>query len=259
MIWASVKDMAIRARFEPWLRPIVEKLRGPKLDEDDNAAFSLISRLARDAVCVDIGCHKGKFLDRMRRTARDGRFFAFEPIPYLYDLLKSKYRNDRRVQVFGVALSSTDGNAVFFINKQDMGLSGLSKRPGRLSQDQLIQVDVPVRSLDGVLGDQHIDFIKIDVEGAEFDVLKGSRKTILRSRPVILFEFGLGGADYFGVTPREMYDFFNTIEYRLHGVEEFVSARNELSFSEFRLYFDLNSKYNFIASPQFSSSMCVVR
>jgi len=36
----------------------------------------------------------------VRRAAPDGRFFAFEPIPYLSDILKSKYRGDERVRVF---------------------------------------------------------------------------------------------------------------------------------------------------------------
>jgi FkbM family methyltransferase len=245
-----MKDAAIRAGFEPWLRPIVQTLRGRRLDTDDIASFALISRLARDAVCVDIGCHKGKFLDPMRRAARDGRFYAFEPIPYLYDLLKSKYRTDSRVEVFDAALSSADGHAVFFINQQDMGLSGLSERPGRLRQDQLVKVDVPVRTLDGVLGDRHVDFVKIDVEGAEFDVLEGARKTILNSRPVILFEFGLGGADYFGVDSRKMHDFFSSLGYALYTVDDYVSDGDALGWSEFRSFFDLNSKYNFVASPR---------
>jgi FkbM family methyltransferase len=249
MIWAKLKDAAIRAGCEPWLRPIVEKLRGQELEEDDVAARVVISRLASNAVCVDIGCHKGKFLDPMRRAAPDGRFFAFEPIPYLHDLLKSKYRTDRRVQVFNLALSSADGNAAFFINERDMGLSGLSQRPARMGQDRLTKVPVAVRSLDGVLGNPHVDFIKIDVEGAEFDVLQGARQTIVRSRPVILFEFGLGGADYFGVDAATMHDFFSSLDYALYTVDDFAYGREALSLVAFKSCFELNSKYNFVASP----------
>jgi len=73
------KDVAIRAGLEPWLRPVSDRLIGRRLDRDDLAAFALIAGLQRHAVCVDVGCHKGKFLDAMRSAAPQGRFFAFEP------------------------------------------------------------------------------------------------------------------------------------------------------------------------------------
>ncbi len=247
-LWQRAKDSAVRAGLDPWLRPIVNIVLRRRPEEDDSYVAAIISRLKRDAVCVDIGCNKGKILDLMRHTAPDGVFFAFEPVPYLFDLLTAKYRRDARVRLFNTALSSKNGSAPFFVNEQDSGLSGLSNRPGRIAQAQLEQIEVPVRTLDGALGNQHVDLIKIDVEGAEFDVLLGARETISRSRPLIVFEFGLGGADYFGVDAETMYDFFKALNYELFSVSDFAQGRPCLSLSSFKSCFETNSQYNFVAA-----------
>ena len=248
-ILQKMKDAAIRAGFEPWLRPVSELLVGRKLDQDDLAAFRLIEGLAKDAICVDVGCHKGKFLDAMRRAAPNGRFFAFEPSPYLYDLLKSKYRADARVRVFNYALSSSDGEATFYVNERDMGLSGLSARRERLGEDPLTKVGAVLRTLDGVLGDQRVDLIKIDVEGAEYDVLQGARAILARFRPRILFEFGRGGAEYFGVDADAMFQFLDRAGYNVFTMEN-VTPGGALTIEAFRDCFERNTHYNFVAAPR---------
>jgi hypothetical protein len=48
--------------------------------------------------------------------------------------------------------------------------------------------------------------MKVDVEGAELQVFKGTVQTIKRSRPLIVFEHGLGAADYCGTAPEILYD-----------------------------------------------------
>ena len=52
-----------------------------------------------------------------------------------------------------------------------------------------------------------IHFMKIDVEGAELQVLRGAIQTILKYKPVIVFEHGLGAADHYGTKPEDIYDF----------------------------------------------------
>jgi FkbM family methyltransferase len=256
-IWNSFKDSLIRAGFEPWLRPIVRAVRGRHLDADDVAVRRIIARLAPDSVCVDVGCHKGIYLDPMRQQAVRGRFFAIEPVPYLYELLTTKYRDDPRVTVINVALSSQCGTAELFINDADMGLSGLSRRPGRkgIDQERLWSVPVAMQTLDALLGDSHVDFIKIDVEGAEFDVLKGAERVLERSGPCVLFEFGLGGAEYFGVASDAMFDFFDAHGYALYTAPAYVEGGASLDRSAFGTCFASNSAYNFVAAPRHRTGM----
>jgi Methyltransferase FkbM domain len=119
-----------------------------------------------------------------------------------------------------------------------------------MDRASLRPVDVPVSTLDTLLGDQHVDFIKIDVEGAEFDVLEGARDVVAGSRPVILFEFGLAGADYFGVDAAKMYALLQALGYEVYTVADHVEGREPLTLSAFTTHFNLNSKYNFVAAPK---------
>src|ERR1043165_8269043 len=96
LIKQSLKD----SRVEPYARWLVKRSRGIPMPFDlvkneiyDRQAFEIIRRvLAPNASCFDVGCHEGLFLEEFLRCAPRGRHFAFEPIPMLADLLKTKLR-----------------------------------------------------------------------------------------------------------------------------------------------------------------------
>ena len=93
-----------------------------------------------------------------------------------------------------------------------------------------------------------IDFIKIDVEGAEFPVLKGAGKTISRCKPLIIFEFGIGAADYYDSKPAPLFDFL-TIKcgMRLFTLKGLLNNAKSLTINEFSsLYFE-KKEYYFVA------------
>jgi hypothetical protein len=119
-----------------------------------------------------------------------------------------------------------------------------------MDPDCVTRIDVALRTLDEMLGEQAVDFIKIDVEGAEYEVLMGARHTIARSHPPILFEFGLGGADYFGVDGRLMFNLLESMDYEVYTVGDYVGGGRALSLEEFKHCFALNLKYNFVGAAR---------
>ena len=170
--WVRIKDFVIASGLEPWLRPIWMKLTGKKLSEHDGQLFQLVKdHLKPESVCIDVGCHKGLILDVMVRNCPRGRFFAFEPIPYNFALLQRKYRNNPRVKVFDVAAYSENGQATFHVDVRAPGLSGLRRRTISGSTQETREIRVKTGKLDDLLLGIRPDFIKIDVEGAEFHVL----------------------------------------------------------------------------------------
>jgi hypothetical protein len=65
---------------------------------------------------------------------------------------------------------------------------------------------VNTQRLDSALPDDYVpSFLKIDVEGAELQVLQGALETLRRHRPIIWFEHGTGGAEHYGTKPADVH------------------------------------------------------
>jgi len=88
------------------------------------------------------------------------------------------------------------------------------------------------------------------VEGAEYNVLKGAKNTLLKSRPVVLFEFGLGASNYYHVTPEQIFQFFDEeVDYHISLIDRYLKNRSHLSPSEFHEQYYQRLNYYFIAYP----------
>jgi hypothetical protein len=69
-----------------------------------------------------------------------------------------------------------------------------------------------MRTIDSY-GFDDVDFIKIDVEGAELGVLRGAKETIKRCRPAVQMEIMEKQCNLFGYTPQDLYDFLVQQDY----------------------------------------------
>tara|TARA_A100001015_G_scaffold300751_1_gene386631 strand:- start:288 stop:581 length:294 start_codon:yes stop_codon:yes gene_type:complete len=94
---------------------------------------------------------------------------------------------------------------------------------------------------------QKIDLIKIDVEGAEFNVLKGAKRILKEYRPIIIIEFGLGASNFYKVNPVEVYK-FKKMGLKLYTLKSFLKSESSLTLTEFKDHYRLNDEYYFIAS-----------
>ena len=159
--------------------------------------------LEPDSDCLDVGAHQGAVLREMIRLAPLGTHVAWEPLPDLARGLRSEFPS---VEVREAALSDGSGERSFAHVTRDPGWSGFVERPspGGGPVEKLV---VHSERLDDALpaGVQPA-LIKIDVEGAEEQVLQGALGTISRHRPFIALEHGLGSADYYGTQPDQIHD-----------------------------------------------------
>jgi FkbM family methyltransferase len=206
-----VKDRIIESGAERWARPLAMKLTGKRPARYDVELSSVIGRVLKlDSTFIDIGAHRGLILDVGIRHALQGTFHAFEPLPYLAKLLRRKYHGNSHVKLYELALSDTVGTTTFYIDKASMGLSAPLDRDSRSAEVETCTVTLA--RLDDLLPEAWPDMIKIDVEGAELGVLRGALKLLARSRPVVAFEHGLGGANRFGTLPEDVFDLFADLD-----------------------------------------------
>jgi FkbM family methyltransferase len=161
--------------------------------EDDDWFFQLVKSIQMPAgsCFIDVGVNVGQSLIAFR-SHRDNPYYGFEPSPhcafYLNKLIKMN--NLRDVHVLPVGLSSTAEILKFYCKA---GADSSATMVGDLRPDYYRPEDVsyvPVFPFDDLdlknIG--NISFIKIDVEGAELEVLTGLKKTLEKHNPVITCE-----------------------------------------------------------------------
>jgi len=218
----------------------------------DAYTLKIIQRtLKPDSNCIDIGCHKGEILDLMIKGAPMGRKFGFEPIPMLYHFLSSKYQGDPTVTISAVALYDKSGTTTFQHVLNAPAYSGIKKRKYDGKHVEIEQISVATDLLDHIIPpDVFINLMKIDVEGAEFQVMKGGAATLKRCRPVIIFEFGMGAADFYNSKPNELFAFLTReCGMKISTLKAFLEHSPELSEAQFSHMFEQGSEYYFVGHP----------
>lgn len=222
-------------------------LRMGKLSKGDYydcmSEFVMQRVLRDDATCVDIGCHLGDVLEPMLRIAPHGHFYAFEPLPHLFEHLQWRFGGDKRVQLFDLALSDTDGTDRFEHVVDDPAYSGF-RRTAAAQLKHAQTIHVTKATLDDVLSGGDIDFIKIDVEGAELQVLRGGEATIRRCRPYVIFEYADHARSY-GTSPELIFDFLNGCGLQVNLLDGFL--RGDPGFAKDEFIEIVKSEFYFLA------------
>jgi FkbM family methyltransferase len=134
---------------------------------------------------LDLGAHIGGFTVRAaRKIGPAGRVIAVEPAPQNYALLRSNLALNDLSNVEALNLGVWKERATLTMHFS--GLSGgHSVEEGYANVHESGDVaQVPVDSVDGILaerGIERVDFVKMDIEGAEIEAIKGMRRTLERS------------------------------------------------------------------------------
>lgn len=151
--------------------------------------------LKRGNVVIDGGANQGVFTTAFANyVGPDGHVIAVEPMPYAVDHIKNNCRiNDlSNVTVFQNALSDREADVTLDFSR-GVGAASITNDYGGADT-----IDVTTATIDAIVaecGVDKVDFIKLDIEGAELLALHGARDTIAQSRPVICLEISSYGAD----------------------------------------------------------------
>lgn len=139
-----------------------------------------------DKVFLDIGAHVGTYT--LVCAPRALRTYAFECSPKTFCYLSANlalHGLEDKVSPMSCALGDKEGSFDYIIRSKDGGGNGIKSL--NQTDTTLPKIKVQVRTLDSFSLDS-VGFIKMDVEGAELEVLKGARETLERFGPPILFE-----------------------------------------------------------------------
>jgi FkbM family methyltransferase len=225
-----------------------------KAQEYDDQTIAIMERVLRpDSCCVDVGCHAGVMLDEMLRLSPQGKHWGFEPLPQMFASLTAKYEDHLNIQLCECALSDKSGFTLFQSVRTNPGYSGIKRRAYTRPDEVVDSIEVKMETLDRAIpAEVLISFMKIDVEGAELKVLQGGIGTLIRCKPVIVFEHGLGAAEYYETTPRQIFELLTKeAKLRCFTLSGWLrtQGQSELVRESFEDAFNTGKEYYFVAAP----------
>lgn len=149
-----------------------------------------------DSVCLDIGANIGLISLAISQLNPKSKVYSFEPTPEIFNLLKSNIEANSIKNIVPSQLALSDKKQKLnFINVNNYSAGNFSLNPefsGKRKEVFGEYIQVQADTLDSWMEKnklKKLDFIKLDVEGSELQVLKGAKKTLQKYRPYVAMEF----------------------------------------------------------------------
>ena len=175
----------------------------------ESEKFSAIENVVQKGmVFLDIGANKGDFsLFAGQMVGSTGKIIAFEPEPNNCRWIRKSIQVNHfdNIVLMEIALSNENGDKKLFLGKKS-GWHTLVK--GQKDREEG-EITIQTQKLDSIidaLNLTRIDVMKIDVEGAEYDLIKGGEKAIEKFRPIIFMDLH----PELGVDVHKIYEFFKS-------------------------------------------------
>jgi len=188
---------------------------------------------------VDIGANVGYYtLLFAQAVEKGGTVYAFEPAPETFALLQRNLRENNlngNVKLFNVALSDHEGAAELFINEYNKGNNRLYDAGGMRS------VPIQLKRLDDVIpSSEHVDFIKMDIEGAEVLALRGMRELLKRDKPTIVMEYWPRRFKKLNTTVEELFEMLSALGYKFSDIDEKTGSIRSMTAKELQARYSEN-------------------
>jgi len=186
---------------------------------------SRLLTIPADATIIDVGANFGVMSLQFAQLAPQGKVFAFEPTHYaLSKLQRNLELNPELASRITVINSFVSASSV-----QNANIKAYSswKVDGERASDMHPEHQGAAKSAEGVgsvsINDfckneqlTRLDFIKIDTDGHEYEVLQGAAEALARFRPQIIFEIGIYVMTEKGIDFNFYSNYFSKLNYRLY-------------------------------------------
>jgi FkbM family methyltransferase len=181
-------------------------------------------------VVLDVGANVGSWATAAAAAFPDATIYALEVVPATFETLRARTGREPRIRAFGTGLADRAGTLTIRYDPRYPTHATASDYPPAAPGDQEQRVDCPVTTGDEFLRTQgiaRVDFLKIDVEGAEPLVLRGFADT-LRDRRVRFVQFEYGRFHVLaGFRLKEFHDLFRGYGYAVGKIfPDYVDLRD---------------------------------
>ena len=160
------------------------------LKDEINNCLSLLK--INPKIFIDIGANKGKYTSLMIKKFNNIECHIFEPSSFNYKILIDLFKEFKNININQIALSSKTEKTKLYSNKEGSGWASLTKRRlDHFGERFNLEEEIESKRFDEYWSNINttLDYVKIDVEGHEMEVLAGFGDLIYNTR-LIQFEFG---------------------------------------------------------------------
>lgn len=168
------ESIAMSGIWEPFLGHIMETYIKPGMN------------------AIDIGCHIGYHSIHMAHLVGPlGKVWCYDANPILCEVLDKSIKLNQFEEncfVTNLGISKDGGDLIFSIEENSNPCMGTFYNNSGIINAETTMV-IPTKSLDQLFPETVIDFIKIDAEFLDLDVITGGKKLITRCKPIIAFEW----------------------------------------------------------------------
>ena len=182
---------------------LIEKIFNPISAFHHKRISSYLKELDIEKI-IDIGAHKGEFLESMLKIKKVNSFYAFEPQKNIFNELNEKFSKNEKITLFNFAMDKEITNKKLKINKLSMtsSLAEINEKSLYLKIKNFLtfsksnfedEYEIQTNTVDKIFENISLQktLLKIDVEGFEKNVIKGS-KMKLKEIPFVLLENQFG-------------------------------------------------------------------
>jgi len=151
--------------------------------------------LEKGIICVDIGANIGYYSTLYSKlVGQKGKLISIEPSPINFKYLEKnlQLQKNKNYTLFNCACGNKDGIVKFLLDERANKCRVIQDKDEISYKNSVIEI--PVRKLDDIVEEtnlKNIDFLKIDVEGYEWNVLQGAIKSLKKFVPTIQIEIHL--------------------------------------------------------------------
>ena len=173
---------------------------------------------------LDIGAHVGQSALRYHSWFPQAKIYSFEPVSATYSTLEENLAGLDRIETRKIAFGSDNYETDMILKDNPLSMTNSLKTTNVEPISQSTSERVAVRTIDSFL-DEHdisvVDFLKIDTEGYELEVLEGARNALGDGRIRVIFcEVGFHDQNTQNTPIELVHNYFKQYEYHLFGFYE---------------------------------------
>jgi FkbM family methyltransferase len=177
--------------------------------------------VSKDAIVLDVGANIGYYSFVAAHRASSGVVYAFEPHTANSTLLQQNTALNNLHNVIHVQAAVSDGpgeKTLFVSGSDNIGMTGLTKASNFSGRTEMVRTVLLDEWMEEA-GVDHIDLVKMDIEGAEYQALIGMKAILKKWKPPLFMEVSNQLLQSYGYSSHEIYAFLALYGYQGYIIE----------------------------------------